>query len=134
VTDSSTLFLTVKHHTSKPFIKDPCVGISEIVVARLLQMCENNQRKSNISFFFKAGFSHNVQMPIWNYDRTTARAKAPSQSGSTSVNPPRQVRSPAPTLMKMSNTVESRGLQLQDILGPFELWMPLWVLFRSQEI
>jgi hypothetical protein len=54
VTHSSTLFLTVKHHTSKPFIKDPCVGTSEIVLARLLQMCENNERKSNITFFFKA--------------------------------------------------------------------------------
>lgn len=73
-------------------------------------------------------------MPLWNYDRTTARAQAPSQSGSASVNPPRQVRSPAPTLMKTWNTVESQGLQLQDIPGPFELRMPVWVLSRSQEI
>ncbi|KIM82890.1 hypothetical protein PILCRDRAFT_7772 [Piloderma croceum F 1598] len=42
-TDSSMLFLSVKHHTSKPLIKDPYVGSSEIVLDRLLEMCENNQ-------------------------------------------------------------------------------------------
>jgi hypothetical protein len=46
--DSSVLILSVKHHTSKPVIKDSLVGSSEIVLNRLLQMCEDNQHRSLI--------------------------------------------------------------------------------------
>jgi hypothetical protein len=73
MTDSSMLSLSVKHRTSKPFIKDPCLGSSEIVWGQLLQMCENNKRRSNIFIFFEAGFLYNAQMPFWNCGQTMAK-------------------------------------------------------------
>jgi hypothetical protein len=50
--DSSTLSLFVKHDTSTPFVKDPCVGFFfffffvDIELSKLLRSCENLQCKS----------------------------------------------------------------------------------------
>jgi hypothetical protein len=78
---SSMLILSVKHHTSKPLTKDPYVGSSEIVLDRLLQMCENNQRRSIIVLGFSRNADYHVQMPFWNCDRKTAK-RATREKGS----------------------------------------------------
>jgi hypothetical protein len=79
--DSSTLFLSVKHHTSKPFIKDSFVGSSEIVLDRLLQMCENSQGRSIIILGLRPDSHYNAQMPLWNCDRKMAN-RATREKGS----------------------------------------------------
>lgn len=49
---SAVLSFQVKHDTSKPFLPDPVLGTVEVEVDKLLERCQNQQRKSGPSALY----------------------------------------------------------------------------------